>query len=80
MEIPVSAGMATALNFQVVGNRVATTGDFALIADEVNPVIQALESHGISVTALHSHMCGRRLACSSCTSGPSTTPGVSRKG
>ncbi len=56
MEVPASAGMATALNFQVVESRVATTGDFVLVAEEVNPVIRELESHGIQVTALHSHM------------------------
>lgn len=56
VEIPPSAGMATALNFQLVGNRVAATGDFVLIAEEVNPVIHELEAHGIQVTALHSHM------------------------
>jgi hypothetical protein len=56
MEIPASFGMATALNFQAVGSRVATTGDFVITAEEVNPVIRELESHGISVTALHSHM------------------------
>jgi len=55
-EVPASAGMATALNFQVVESRVATTGDFVLVADEVNPVIRELEAHGIRVTALHSHM------------------------
>jgi len=27
-----------------------------MIAEEVNPVIRELESHGIAVTALHSHM------------------------
>jgi hypothetical protein len=56
MEIPAGVGMATALNFQVVDGRVATTGDFVLVAEEVNPVVRALESHGIQVTALHSHM------------------------
>jgi Domain of Unknown Function (DUF1259) len=56
MEIPAGAGMATALNFQAVEARVATTGDFVLIAEEVNPVIRELQAHGIQVTALHSHM------------------------
>jgi len=37
-------------------NRVASTGDFVLVAEEVNPVIRELEAHGIQVTALHSHM------------------------
>jgi hypothetical protein len=56
MEVPSSMGMANAMNFQVVGERVATTGDFALVASEVNPVIHELRSRGIEVTALHSHM------------------------
>ena len=51
-----SMGMANAMNFQTVGPRVATTGDFVLIADEVNPVIRELRAHGLVITALHSHM------------------------
>jgi hypothetical protein len=57
MEIPPSAGMATAINFQPTGNgRAAITGDFVMEASEVNPVIRALRAGGIAVTALHSHM------------------------
>ncbi len=56
MEVPPSMGMNNPMNFQIVGERVATTGDFVLIADEVNPVIRELHAHGIQVTALHSHM------------------------
>ena len=56
MEIPPSMGMANAMNFQAVGTRVVTTGDFVLVADEVNPVIRELRAHGLAVTALHSHM------------------------
>ncbi|HZU43855.1 MAG TPA: DUF1259 domain-containing protein, partial [Terriglobales bacterium] len=57
MEIPASLGVATGINFQPAGNgRAAITGDFVLIANEVNPVIQALRDNGIQVTALHSHM------------------------
>ncbi|MGE5344451.1 MAG: DUF1259 domain-containing protein [Acidithiobacillales bacterium] len=56
MEIPPSMGMAIGMNFQAVGDRVATTGDFVLLAGEVNPVIRELGAHGIAVTALHSHM------------------------
>lgn len=56
IEIPPSMGMANAVNFQAVGPRVATTGDFVLVADEVNPVIRELQTHGIAVTALHSHL------------------------
>jgi hypothetical protein len=57
MEVPPSMGTATAINFQPTGNgRAAITGDFVLLAAEVNPVIRALRQHGIEVTALHSHM------------------------
>jgi len=56
MEIPPSMGMNNPMNFQEVGGRVATTGDFVLVADEVNPVLRELHAHGIEVTALHSHM------------------------
>ena len=49
--------MATAINFQpTAGGRAATTGDFVLLGNEVNPVIRALRSGGIAVTAIHSHM------------------------
>lgn len=56
MEVPPSMGMNNPMNFQTVGTRVATTGDFVLVADEVNPVLRELHAHGIEVTALHSHM------------------------
>lgn len=56
MEMPPSMGMATSINFQMEGNRAATTGDFVLLADEVNPVVKALVENGISPTAIHTHM------------------------
>lgn len=56
MEIPPSMGMAESINVETAGSRVATTGDFVLTADEVNPVIRELEAHDIQITALHSHM------------------------
>jgi hypothetical protein len=57
MEIPPSMGMATAINFQPLGKgRAAITGDFVMIASEVNPVIRALQKGGVRVTAIHSHM------------------------
>ena len=50
-------GVAQAINFQPTGGgKAAITGDFVLIASEVNPVIKALRDNGIEVTALHSHM------------------------
>jgi hypothetical protein len=38
------------------GIRAAITGDFVLLADEVNPVVKALAENGITPTAIHSHM------------------------
>jgi len=50
-------GLATGINFQPTGSgKAAITGDFVLTGDEVNPVIRALRSNGIEVTAVHSHM------------------------
>lgn len=57
MAIPNSMGVAIGLNFQPTGGgKAAVTGDFVLIAKEVNPVIKALRAGGITVTALHNHM------------------------
>ena len=57
MEIPSAMGIAQAINFQPTGGgKAAITGDFVLLASEVNPVIKALRDSGIEVTALHSHM------------------------
>jgi hypothetical protein len=56
MEMPAAMGMATGINLQMDGNTAATTGDFVLLADEVNPVIKALTENGIIVTAVHNHM------------------------
>lgn len=56
-EIPPSMGVATAINVQPTTNgRAVATGDFVLLPTEVNPVIRALQTNGISVTALHSHL------------------------
>lgn len=57
--IPPAMGVATAMNFEDTGGgRVATTGDFVLVASEVAPVQQALRAHFFDVTALHHHMLG----------------------
>ena len=56
MIIPPSMGVATAINFQMAGEKAATTGDFVLLANEVSPVVEALTEHGIKVTAIHNHM------------------------
>jgi hypothetical protein len=57
MTLTTPQGVAEAINFQEAGTgKVATTGDFVLTAEEVNPVISALEEHEIAVTSVHSHM------------------------
>jgi len=57
MPIPPAMGSAIGINFQPTGGgKAAITGDFVLTADEVNPVIKALRSGGIEVTAIHNHM------------------------
>jgi Domain of Unknown Function (DUF1259) len=57
MTLTGAQGVAESINFQEQGpGKVATTGDFVLTADEVNPVISALADHDIEVTALHSHL------------------------
>src|SRR5215216_5557420 len=54
---PGPTGVATAINFQPTGGgKAAITGDFVLTGEEVNPVIKALRTNGIEVTAIHSHM------------------------
>jgi Domain of Unknown Function (DUF1259) len=57
MALAAAQGAAEAINFQEASpGQVATTGDFVLTADEVNPVISALLAHNIQVTGLHSHL------------------------
>lgn len=56
MEMPPAMGMATAINFQMSGDKVAATGDFVLLASEVNDVVKALTENNITVTAIHNHM------------------------
>jgi hypothetical protein len=57
MTLTGAQGVAESINFQEAGpDKVATTGDFVLTADEVNPVTSDLAEHGIQVTALHSHL------------------------
>jgi hypothetical protein len=57
MEIPPSMGLSTAINFQPTGGgKAAITGDFVMIASEINAVIKALHDNGIETTSLHSHL------------------------
>ena len=55
--VPNSMGTATAINFpSTSGGKAAITGDFVMIASEVNQVLSALRAGGVEATALHSHM------------------------
>jgi hypothetical protein len=57
MDVPAAMGSAIAINVQPApGGKAAITGDFVLIAREVQPVVAALRQSGIEITALHNHM------------------------
>jgi uncharacterized protein DUF1259 len=57
MPVPTSMGSAIAINFQPTGSgKAAITGDFVLVAKEVNAVAKTLRENGIEVTAVHNHM------------------------
>lgn len=50
------SGFNTWMAFQGTPERAAVAGDFAMLAHEVAPVIQALTAHDIEVAAVHNHM------------------------
>jgi hypothetical protein len=56
MLLPPILGMATAINFQVAGDKTVIAGDFVLLSNEVNPVLKSLSASGVTVTAVHNHM------------------------
>ena len=49
-------GFNTWAAFQGTADRAAVAGDFAMLEDEVAPVIAALTRHKIEVVAVHNHM------------------------
>lgn len=52
-------GYGTPINIQDLGaGRAVATGDFSVVGSKVSPVFEALTSHGITVTAMHSHLVG----------------------
>lgn len=55
-KLPPAMGISHAINFQSIGQKVAATGDFVLLANEVNPVARILRNSNIAVTAIHNHM------------------------
>ena len=56
--IPVSSfmGFNTWAAWQGTAEKAAVCGDFAMLEDEVDPVIKALVENGIEVVAVHNHM------------------------
>ena len=61
--IPPSLGLGSPINFQEVTiERWVTTGDFAVTAERVQPLVRALVGGGITVTAVHSHLVGEEPA------------------
>jgi hypothetical protein len=58
-ELLPAMGVGMPFNFQDLGDgKAAITGDFVLIASEVNPAARTLRANGIEVTALHNHALG----------------------
>jgi hypothetical protein len=57
VRLPYLMEASTLLMFQPLGGgRAAINGDFAMTADQVNPVISALRTHGLTIVELHNHM------------------------
>ncbi len=55
--LPYLMEASTLLMFQPLGGgRAAVNGDFTMTADQVNPVMHALRSHGLTIVELHNHM------------------------
>jgi hypothetical protein len=67
--IPPSMGVSQAINFQAEGQKAAATGDFALIADEVNPVIRTLKNMVLPLPPSTVICLPKRPDYSSCTFG-----------
>lgn len=61
--IPPALAAGSPVNVQsVTADRFVATGDFAVYQDRVRPVISALTTHGITVTAVHNHLRNERPA------------------
>ncbi|MEA3246807.1 MAG: DUF1259 domain-containing protein [Gemmatimonadota bacterium] len=57
MVVPPVMGLGTAINFQASGGgKAVITGDFVMVASEVNAVIRALRENGIEAVSLHNHL------------------------
>lgn len=59
MEVTPALGYASPVNIQAIdASRAVATGDFAVTGPQVEPMLRAFASHGITATALHTHMIG----------------------
>jgi uncharacterized protein DUF1259 len=59
MTVTPALGYASPVNIQAVDStRAVATGDFAVTGRQVQPMLRAFAAHGITVTALHTHMIG----------------------
>ena len=59
MAVAPALGYASPVNVQAVdASRAVATGDFAVLEGKVQPLLRALAAHGITATALHTHMIG----------------------
>ncbi len=54
--LPAGLGATTALNFQPLGGgRAAVSGDFTMVASEVQRALAALRGGGLEIVSLHNH-------------------------
>jgi len=59
MTVTPALGYGSPVNVQAVdASRAVASGDFAVTGEKVAPMLQALAGHGITATALHTHMIG----------------------
>ncbi len=56
--VPIKTGLALGgwAAFAREGDQAIVDGDLVLLPGEINPVVSALQAHGVEVTALHNHL------------------------
>jgi hypothetical protein len=70
LTLPYLMEASTLLMFQPLGGgQAAINGDYAMTADRVNPVIQALQAHGVTIISLHNHLLYESPRLSTCILG-----------
>ncbi len=53
---PHAIDLAFQVSFQRINKQTSAMGEFALLEEEVNPVIKELQKGNLDITALHNHM------------------------